>query len=101
MPKIDIDVGSRRPSEDASWCRDNGVIVEPGLKFVDVAKILNAAQGPQSAADSLLTELSRRFGCPSERCYEPGRRLAVVFQQSPSSKSLLDVEEIPANGSSN
>jgi len=45
MPKIDIDVGSRRPSEDASWCRDNGVIVEPGLKFVDVAEILNDRSG--------------------------------------------------------
>jgi hypothetical protein len=28
-------------------------------------------------------------------------KAAVVFQQSPSSKSLLDVKEIPANGSSN
>ena len=28
-------------------------------------------------------------------------KVAVVFQQSPSSKSLLDVKEIPANGSSN
>jgi hypothetical protein len=28
-------------------------------------------------------------------------KAAVVFQQSPSSQSLLDVKEIPANGSRN
>ena len=38
--------------------------------------------------------------CPSEDAMS-GTKTAVVFQQSPSSKSLLDVKEIPANESRN
>ena len=37
------------------------------------------AQGPQSAADSPLTELSRRFGCPSEADHICAPTLAVSW----------------------
>jgi DNA invertase Pin-like site-specific DNA recombinase len=43
--------------------------------------------------------IGRNLGLSKNTVMEIVRRKA--FQQSPSSKSLLDVKEIPANGSSN
>src|SRR5262245_34539057 len=53
------------------------------------------------ADENDLLKLLERWRGEAEKDAMSRTKAAVVFQQSPSSKSLLDVEEIPANASRN
>src|SRR5262245_34759514 len=76
-----------RPHRTAAGARDP-------LRALHLAAVIRAGSQSQKAchlasvAELTIDAMSRT-------------KAAVVFQQSPSSKSLLDVKEIPANGSRN